>query len=148
MLAIFYDFYSDIWSCSPATESIQAGLKAAKRLNTSGDEDIDPFERDFNENNDVELREEEDLRDFKYPFLFNKIYYPHLHLFNHFLLKLVIKRHKDKLFERKKCCKIADITEFIENSQRHKLVQIRRKKISAKLSREDEEVGHSFRESM
>ena len=59
-----------------------------------------------------------------------------------FLVKAVIKRHEDKLFERKwkKCWKIQEIKEFNDNCQRRKPVQIQ-KKISAKLTREHGETG-------
>ena len=62
-----------------------------------------------------------------------------------FLVKTVIKRHEDKLFERKwkKYWKIEEIKEFNDNCQRRKPVQIQ-KKISAKLTREHGETGQPF----
>ena len=40
IVATFYDLYSEIWSGSPATEYIQAGLETVKSLITPIDEDI------------------------------------------------------------------------------------------------------------
>ena len=59
IVATFYDLCSEIWSGSPAMESIQAGLKTVERLKTPEDEDIDPLERASKEKNDVEFGEEE-----------------------------------------------------------------------------------------
>ena len=106
-----------MWSWSPATESIQADLETVESLKTPVDEDIDPLERASKENNDVELGEEEDfaiklllwsvqllillLVQLLVLLLFSKIYHRHLHLFNHLLVKAVIKCQKDRLLERK-----------------------------------------------
>ena len=45
IVATFYDLYSEMWSGSPATGSIQAGLETVESLKTPVDEDIDPLER-------------------------------------------------------------------------------------------------------
>ena len=58
IVATFYDFCSEIWSRSPATEFIQAGLETVESLKTPVDEDIDPLERASKENNYVELGED------------------------------------------------------------------------------------------
>ena len=51
IVATFCDLCSEIWSGSPATEFIQAGLEIVESLETSVDEDIDPLERFSKENN-------------------------------------------------------------------------------------------------
>ena len=63
IVATFYDLCSETWNGSSAVESIQAGLETVESLKTRVDEDIDPLERAFKENNDVELGEEEDFGD-------------------------------------------------------------------------------------
>ena len=57
----FYDLCSEIWSGSPATESIQADLETVESLKAPADEDIDLLQRVYKENNNVELGEEEDF---------------------------------------------------------------------------------------
>ena len=59
----FYDLCSEIWSGSPATESIQADLETVESLKAPADEDIDLLQRVYKENNNVELGEEEDFGD-------------------------------------------------------------------------------------
>ena len=111
---------------------------------------IDSLERVFKESNDVELGEEEDFGDEAITgsvqllvvllvqvlvlLRFSKICHGHLHLFNHHLVKAVIKRQDGKLLERKwrKCWKIAEIKKLKEKSQRLKPVQIQSKKIFIK----------------
>ena len=62
--------------------------------------------------------------------LFSKICHRYLHLFNHILVKTVIKRQEDKPLRRKwrKCWEIVEIKEFKESSQSSKILQIQRKK--------------------
>ena len=63
IVATFYKLCCEIWSGSPATESIQAGLETVESLKAPVDEKIDPLERVSKESNDVELGEEEDVDD-------------------------------------------------------------------------------------
>ena len=117
IVATFYDRYSEIWSGSPATESIQAGLETVESSKTPVDEDTDPLDRASKENNDVELGEEQVLAmklllcsvqllvlllvQLLVLLLFSKICHRHLHLLNHLLVKAVINHKEDKLLERK-----------------------------------------------
>ena len=73
--------------------------------------------------------------------IFSKICHGHLHLFIPLLKKAVIKRQEDKLPERKwrKCWKIAEMKEFKETPKGPNLYKLRGRKISVKLTREDEE---------
>ena len=62
-VATFYDLCSEIWSGSPVTESIQAGLEDVESFKTSLDEDINPLEKVAKDNHHKELEEEEDNGD-------------------------------------------------------------------------------------
>ena len=59
----FYYLCSDIWSESPATESIQASLETVESLKTPVDQDIDLLEMTTKENNNEELGEEKNFGD-------------------------------------------------------------------------------------
>ena len=63
IVATFYDLCSEKWSNSPGTESIQTGLETVENLKALADEDVDPLERASKENNNVVLREKEDVGD-------------------------------------------------------------------------------------
>ena len=50
-----------MWSGSPATESIQAGLETVESLNTPVDDDIDSLERAYKQNNDLQIGEKDNF---------------------------------------------------------------------------------------
>ena len=90
-----------MWSGSPATESIQAGLETAESLKTPVDDDIDSLERAYKQNNDLQIGEKDNFTiklllwslQILLPLLviqFNKIYHRHVHLLNKLLVEAII----------------------------------------------------------
>ena len=63
IVATFYDLHSEIWSASPAAQSIKIGLEAVESLKLPADKDIDLLQWTFKENNNVKLGEKEDFGD-------------------------------------------------------------------------------------